>query len=182
MSLFSAIQSITGNPALDNFMVVSAEYLVLLVPVSLVYLWFFRRDGNGRSDSFFSFFTVLLGLVVSYVMGMLYSHGTPYMQGFETILTEAAENSFPSQHTTVIFSLVWPLAYRKRKKLAGVVGTAAMLTGFARTYTGLHFPLDILGGVGTSLIGFFLSFLMEDYIEKISDTIKTIEEGILSKL
>ncbi|MFP4116834.1 MAG: undecaprenyl-diphosphatase [Candidatus Aenigmatarchaeota archaeon] len=182
MSLFTAIQSITGNSALNSLMVFSAKYLVLVVPVSLIYLWISKRDENGRSDSLFSFFNVLLGLVISYIIGIFYFHGTPYMQGFDTILTDAAENSFPSQHTTVVFSLVWSLVYKQRKKLSWIAGSAAVLTGFARIYTGLHFPIDIIGGIGASVLGFLISLCLEGYMKRISEFIEALEERILSRL
>ncbi|MCJ7450337.1 MAG: undecaprenyl-diphosphatase [Candidatus Nanohaloarchaeota archaeon QJJ-9] len=181
MSIFTAIQSLTGNAIVDELMIICAEYLVFLVPAALVFLWLFRGE-EGKSDSFFGFSSVIIGLAVAYALGMIYSHPTPYMQGFETILTEAPENSFPSQHTAVIFSLVWPLVYRKRKKLSAVVGIGAVLTGFARIYTGLHFPLDILGGVIASLVGFGITFLLEEYIDRIGEEFKMLEERFYNLL
>lgn len=173
MSLFQLVQSLTGNPLLDRLMVVFAEYLVLLIPLALVYLWFI--DDEGRYDAIFAFTAVVLGLAISYILGLFESHPAPY-QSFETILSEAPENSFPSQHTAVIFSMVWPLIYRVRKKLSALLLVAASLTAFGRVYTGLHFPVDVAGGILASLIGFGTAYLGREYIEKFAELCIRIEE------
>ncbi|HET7322719.1 MAG TPA: hypothetical protein VFJ06_00115, partial [Halococcus sp.] len=84
-------------------LVVLAEYLVVLIPLVLVGLWL----TGSRETAFFAFVTVVVSIAVSYSMGVLYSHPAPYMVS-QTLVTGPPENSFPSQHTTVMFAMVWP--------------------------------------------------------------------------
>lgn len=136
-----------------------AEYLVVLIPAALIGLWLTGR----RETSFFVFVTVVVSLVVSYAMSLVYSHPAPYMVT-ETLVSGPPENSFPSQHTTVMFAMVWPLLYRKRRRLAGVFLVGAILTGIGRVLVGFHYPLDILGAVVASIIGTILVVIAHEYV------------------
>lgn len=173
---YSFIQSFTGNRFLDLFMIFSAEALVLLVPITLVYLWF--QGEEGKTDSLLGFTAVVTGILSTYALGLFYFHQPPQYQGFETILTKELENAFPSQHTATMFSLVWLMIYRGRKRISSVLLVAAVLTGIGRVYTGLHFPVDIIGGVGASLVGFGTAYIFEDRIEKLG----SFAEDIWSEL
>lgn len=167
------VQSLTGNPLIDSVMVFSAEYLVLLVPLTLGYLWLQGR--KGRRDMFFSSAAVVAGIGSTYILGLFYYHQPPQFQGFETLLTKELENAFPSQHTAAAFSIVWPLIYQERYRLSAVLLVAAALTGFARVYTGLHFPLDILGGIAASLLGFAAAYILEDRVESLESWFSRLE-------
>jgi undecaprenyl-diphosphatase len=163
---FAAVQSLTGNAALDTAMVLLAEYLVYLVPLALGFLWFGSRE--EKFDSLFAFYGTVAGIALTYVIGIFYYHQPPHLQGFETILMNSPENAFPSQHTAATFSVVWPLLYRGRRNFAYLLLVGAALTGFARVYTGLHFPVDILGGVLSSLLAFGGLYFFEEQAGKAS--------------
>lgn len=139
--IFLWIQSLTGNPALDQAMVLFAEYLVLLVPLSLIYLWF-----NDKEESLFTFYTAIAGIALSYIIGLFYGHSNP-SAFFDTIAAFKPENSFPSQHTTVILATALPLLYREKESLGLILLGSGLLTGFARVYIGEHWPVDIVGAV-----------------------------------
>lgn len=181
---FGFVQSLTGNPIVDELMIFSAEFLVLLVPLTLIYLWFQGED--GRLNSVYSFTAVLAGLAVSYaVLGQVYQHESPF-QIYETIASGEPENSFPSQHTTVILSMILPLLWQKRNRLAGLFLGTGVLTGFARIYIGEHFLIDILGAGLAALIGFGAMILvqryMDDQIRELTDLGHRIQQKIFSIL
>ena len=55
----------------------------------------------------------------------------------------------------------------KRKKLGIVFLVVALVVGFARIFTGLHYPIDILGGalvggVGVSLVYFLFKLCVKN--------------------
>lgn len=173
---FAAVQSLTGNALLDSAMVFSAEYLVYLVPLVLGFLWFGKR--REKFDALFAFYGAVAGIALTYLFGIFYYHQPPHLQGFETMLMNSPENAFPSQHTAATFSVVWPLLYRGRENFAYLLLIGAALTGFARVYTGLHFPVDVAGGVLASLVGFGTVYLGEGYLEKFSDLVIKVWDEI----
>ena len=161
---FGFVQSLTGNPVVDELMILSAEFLVFLVPLTLIYLWFQGR--KGRQDSVYTFIAALSGLVVSYaLLAQVYQHESPF-QMYETIASGEPENGFPSQHTTVILSMVLPLFYQSRRKLAGLLLTTGILTGFSRIYIGEHFLIDIIGAGIAALTGFLIMKLIQKYLDE----------------
>lgn len=176
VTLFQVVQGLTGFSFIDGLMIASAEYLVFLVPAGLIGLWFYSE--NGKKDALFSFSGAVLALGVSYLLGMVFSHPAPYSQSFETLLVEAPENSFPSQHTAVMLGAAMPLLWR-RIKIGSVLVLTGLLTGFARVYTGLHFPVDILGSlVAVAAAGFCLRYF-EERFSALFERITGIEEYLL---
>ncbi len=141
---------------------VLAEYLVVLIPVVLIGLWL----AGSRDTSFFVFVAVVVSIAVSYAMGIIYSHPAPYMVS-QTLVTGPPENSFPSQHTTVMFAMVWPLLYRKHHRLAGVFFVGAVLTGIMRVFVGFHYPIDILGAIVASIIGTVVVVIAHEYVARV---------------
>jgi undecaprenyl-diphosphatase len=182
---------------LNELLLFAAEKLVYLIPVVLLYLWlasapersdsgsrlalvppWFRIE-NGKSKSVFVFVTIVASLVVSYVLGQLYAHPAPYMVGYETFLVEAPENSFPSQHTTVMFAFAWPLFYLQDRWRDGLGAVAlASLVGISRVYVGVHFPIDIIGAVGASLLGFALVYAARDTVLNFANFCVRIEDRL----
>lgn len=171
----------TGTPILNELMIFVTEYLVYLIPIALLYLWFSSED--GKSKSVFVFVTIVVSLAISYAMGQFYSHPAPYTAGYETLITEAPENSFPSQHTTVVFAFTWPVFYLQDRWRDGLVVLAlASLVGISRVYVGVHYPIDIAGAIGASLLGFVLVYAARDAVTDFASLCINIEERGVSVL
>lgn len=187
-----------GNPVLNEVMIFAAENLVYLVPLALLYLWFASEEDrtnsetetpltlpwftaeDGKMKSVFIFVTIVVSVAISYAMGQLYSHPAPYMVGYDTLLTEAPENSFPSQHTTVVFGFVWPLLYLQDRQRTGLVALVlASLVGISRVYVGVHYPIDIVGAIGASLLGFTLVYAGRGLVTKFAGLCIHIEAQLL---
>ena len=171
----------TGTPLLNELMIFAAEYLVYLIPLALLYLWFSSEE--GKSKSVFVFVTIVVSLAISHAMGQFYSHPAPYSAGNETLITEAPENSFPSQHTTVVLAFTWPLFYLQDRWRTGLVALVfASLVGISRVYVGVHYPIDIAGAVGASLLGFVLVYAARDAVMGFASHCINIEERVRSVL
>lgn len=189
-----------GNPILNEIMLFAAENLVYLIPLVLLYLWFTPEEKRtnsafqmalaipqltakeGKVKSVFIFVTIVVSLALAYTLGQLYSHPAPYMAGYDTLLVEAPENSFPSQHTTVVFAFAWSLLYlQDRLRVRFVALAFASLVGISRVYVGVHYPIDIIGAIGASLLGFTLVYaarnLVMDFARlciRIEDRLRTV--------
>lgn len=175
--VFLWIQGLTGNSVLDQVMLIFAEYLVALVPLSLIYLWF-----TDRETSAYTFYTTVLGIALSYGMGLLYFHQNPSAT-FDTIVaSNGMENAFPSQHTGTVFATAFPLLYREKKKLGGLLLVGAFLTGFARVYIGEHWPIDILGATVASGLALIVSELTWERLEPVWKPVIEISEKVEARL
>lgn len=143
------------NSLLDNLMVFCAKdliYVVFLVGLICVVYLMYKRE--WKQISYFA-----LTLVVSFALlelaAHLYVDHRPFTDHKLTqLIAHAAGKSFPSDHTTATTAIALGLLFFTRfKKVGLVVLVAAFLIGFARIFTGLHYPVDILGGLVTGLVG-----------------------------
>ncbi len=150
--IFQAINSLAGkNPYLDAFMIFSAQYIVYIIPIFLIYLWFGKRE--DKKLSLYIFLSVLVALLVSMSISAVYYHPRPFAMGLgTTLIYHPPDSSFPSDHTTAMFAFALPFLFFKRYKWGTVFVVLASLVGYARVFCGVHFPLDIIGGFLVALL------------------------------
>ncbi|MDQ0087209.1 undecaprenyl-diphosphatase [Paenibacillus anaericanus] len=84
----------------------------------------------------------------------IYPRIRPYLilPGTNTFRNPLTDHSFPSGHTTAIFSATVPFMVAQ-PGLVLILGPIALLVAISRIYLGLHYPSDVLAGVviGTSV-------------------------------
>jgi undecaprenyl-diphosphatase len=140
--------------------VFAAEWLILLVPVVLMFMWL-SGIAVERQAAVRALAAVGAGLAINALIGLLWFHPRPFMAGVgHTFLKHAADSSFPSDHATIMFTVALVLA-TSRAPGARVFGTwmlpIAAVVAWARVFLGVHFPMDIAGAVAVSLVVTLLS-------------------------
>jgi membrane-associated phospholipid phosphatase len=90
--------------------------------------------------------------------------GTP---GIRSLRVETAGGqSFPSGHTQGATTLWISAMIQVRKKWMYITGSLAIvLVGFSRLYLGVHWPIDIVGGIVIGTAWVFISNYIFDYAE-----------------
>lgn len=154
--LFEAIAAaptLAGAPL--AFATLLAQSAFYLVPFMLVLLWIFGAHAERRAavDAGLS---SLLALALAVVISSLWMHPRPFaVLQIRIFLKHAADSSFPSDHSTVLFALGFALLAsgsvpgRSAGALAVVLGISV---GWARVYLAAHYPLDIVGAAGVAAI------------------------------
>lgn len=124
------------------------------------------------------------------------------------LIAHAADDSFPSDHETVavaiacalLIAALWLLWASVREPLVGqaagwgwgrafaltalpslialIALLAAALIGFARVYSGVHYPHDILGGALCGLIGALMARLLAGPLDALYRLITRIAEAL----
>lgn len=147
--LFLHINGLAGNPffdALNCFIAAGSPYFYAAILVA-VYL------GGKRDRALYAFYTAVAGLLINFLITAFYFHPRPFMIGLGRVLMHhGPETSFPSDHATLAFCVAFSFWLDRGYKTGTGLLVLALLTGFARVYTGLHFPLDIAGSVGVALV------------------------------
>ena len=163
VSTFLLINQYAGkNNLLDNILIGTAEVMPYVFMLTMVYLWF---DGNieRKKSSFNSGLSVLLGMLISYTISLFYYHSRPFVDELGTQLVEhAPDSSFPSDHTTFIFSISIMLLFNKTTRVIGtILCVLSFISGLSRVFVGVHFPLDILSAILVAIFSSLLVFKLQ---------------------
>lgn len=77
----------------------------------------------------------------------------PYDAGVSHLLIERSVDwSFPSDHATASFSIVFAFMMQGLPRRAWVLLAGAFVVSWSRIYVGTHYVTDVLGGVATGLL------------------------------
>ena len=176
-TLFLYINSFAGNNhILDLFFIISAKAMPYIFIGIEVWLYFIAKR---KTEAIFAFYSVVIGLFISQIIGIFYFHNRPFMDNLGVqLIHHQAENSFPSDHTTFLFAIAFSYLFFKLKKLAVISLILAFLGGIARVYVGVHYPFDIMGGIFVGFVASFIVFLLKDRLEFANEIIFKIEKKI----
>lgn len=152
LSLFFLIFNLAGkSQLLDLLMIFGAEYLIMLEIILIIYF-----ASNGLKLERKAFFVTCLGLFVSFIVIFLirlfYLEPRPFVSNNITPLIKLdPDATFPSVHTSIMATIAFSFTLVK-SKLSLILILFMCWVGFARIFVGVHYPLDILGGIGVGLI------------------------------
>lgn len=87
--------------------------------------------------------------LLAHELAQLIQMPRPFVLGLSpAYIAHGARGSMPSAHASVMFTAALVLCLRRPLRGVGViVFLLALLTGWARVYVGVHFPLDVAGGL-----------------------------------
>lgn len=147
LQLFFWLNQGSGQqPWVDMTAVFFAEGAPYLLMVGLIIFWFIAND-QRRYSLLEATEASFLGLLINQLLGMLFFYPRPYMMGLVTsLIAHAPENSFPSDHATLLLTVAIYLLFRSGWRRQGsALFLLAIATIWGRIYAGIHFPLDMFG-------------------------------------
>ncbi|EPG4813934.1 TPA: undecaprenyl-diphosphate phosphatase [Klebsiella aerogenes] len=129
-----------------------AKDLIIIVPLLVVALWLWGP--NQRQLVFKVMLALALSLSISWVIGHLFPHDRPFVDGVGyNFLHHAADDSFPSDHGTVIFTFALAFLFWHRVWSGALLLVIASAIAWSRVYLGVHWPLDMFGGLLAGMCG-----------------------------
>ena len=180
MALFHMINQYAGlNPLVDTFAILLAQYMPLIFVMTIIWLWI-KKGTTNKNIVLYSIYAAIFGLIINYIIGQFYFHPRPFMIPVGTTLFHyPAETSFPSDHTTFMLSIALMISYFKEtRKIGAILAILGLIGGFSRVFAGVHFPLDIIGSIGVSIIASLTIYYLKDNLTSLNIKI----EGIYSKI
>ena len=160
------------NHFLDRIMVFCASYLIYVIfVVAAICLGYLLYKRMWRETAYFMA-TLAVSFMVSRLAGLIYVDHRPFVDYHLTqLIAHATGNSFPSDHTTAVAAIAVGLLYFTRFKRTGaIILVAAILIGFSRIYVGVHYPIDILGGILSAVAGGIIVGIVRLLTEKNDST------------
>ena len=156
--LFYLINATPASPeAMIDFATFLAKDLISIVPAmaAILWLWGPRSQVKAQRQLVIKVAMALgVSVLLSYILGHAFPHDRPFVDhvGY-TFLHHAPDDSFPSDHGTVIFTFALAFLFWHRLWSGAVLMVAALAIAWSRIYLGVHWPLDMVGGFLVGLIG-----------------------------
>jgi undecaprenyl-diphosphatase len=96
------------------------------------------------------------------IMKKMYPRSRPYLslKEIHVLANPLRDHSFPSGHTTAIFSITIPFIMYM-PPLGALLLPLAILVGVSRIFLGLHYPSDVLAG---SILGSLVAMISYEFI------------------
>jgi len=147
------------SPFLDWLIVFCAEtFGYIMVVVAFIYL-LIHIDGvfnykqpflqliNKFKELFLVFFTSIFAWILAEILKHFIVSPRPflYFQNLTPLFVQGGMDSFPSGHAMFFSALAMSL-YFIHKRLGIIFIFVALIVGFARIASGVHFPIDVFTG------------------------------------
>lgn len=157
-------------PPLNGFMILLADYGRELVWALTMILLFLFGGITGKKTAIV-IFIIFIALVPSVLIAkdVIHRPRPSDIQGADYLIKPESEYSYPSGHATIVSAgaaTMLALFGSSSRKLAISIGLAveAFLVCISVVYVGVHYPLDVVGGI---LFGVGISFIFIGFVKYI---------------
>ncbi|TSC54609.1 MAG: Bacitracin transport permease protein BCRC [Parcubacteria group bacterium LiPW_30] len=147
-----------GYPALDStfaFMGNGFPYVAIII---LGYFLLTHEDKKrGVQEVLMMVGVAILAWFLAHYFKGVFDTQRPFVAipGVSQLFPQEADGAFPSGHAT-FFSALAVMMWFYHRRIALSLGVVAIIVGLGRVISGVHFPIDILGGY---VLGFLISVI-----------------------
>ena len=142
----------------DSFLTwatVNATYISFALLFFLVIIYFFNKKQIYLYVALSATLVNGISALITSTLKILIERPRPYKIDalIDTPLINSGGFSFPSGHTTEVFALFFTIIFLlKNKFLSALFLVWALLIAYTRMAFGVHYPVDILGGIIVSAV------------------------------
>ncbi len=170
LDLFKFFFSLSGRGwLLDTLIIFLAKFLPYLLVLAFLFWMLSRKEWKLRwlIAAEAAMAVIFSRWIITEAIRFFYHSQRPFVALNLIPLIEESSYSFPSGHAAFFFALAMTIFYYNRK-LGWWFFAFAAANGLARITSGIHWPLDVLGGAAIGILsGFLIHKLLEPYSRKI---------------
>lgn len=168
LKIFYFFNNLAGKSAVfDAIIIFSADYFkYALAAIFILFLYLENRPNRQKLQIFLvtAISMLIARFGVTNLIRFLYPRSRPFIDYQVNQLIPEGINGFPSGHAALFFAMAMAI-YFYNKKWGTWFFAAALIMGIARVISGVHYPLDILGG---AIVGMLSAYAVFYFIKKIS--------------
>ncbi len=139
-------------PPMNLLIIFAAKYLFL---VSILLAgWFFFTLNNILKKKFFTLTLAssVLAFGIAKLLGAIFNNPRPFvLDHVKPLITHAADNGFPSDHTLLAMTIA-SVVFVYNRKLGIVLAVISFAVGYSRVLAGVHHFIDIVGAIGIAIV------------------------------
>lgn len=168
------------KPIVD-FALAVAIWLVAIVPVLLVALWIWGPVRN-RAGLIVTALAAAAALGINQLLGLLWYEPRPFMVHVgRTLMAHAPDNSFPSDHATLMLTVAFGLMTTRAAPRWGMtVLFAGLAVAWSRLYLGVHFPIDMAASAIIAIACAFVAVQLVRPVERwLTPILSSVYDSIL---
>lgn len=186
--LFTLINGLAGKiPFFDRFFQgISNDYFSLItICLIFVWMWFSTRERLQRERNQRGIIIALISMGIANALVLISNAFYFRIRPFNALppgtvhllYYKPHDSSFPSDFAATIFGLALPILFTNVKY--GVVFVIiAVIGGFGRIYLGIHYPTDILGGIGFAVAGGLIAWGISKLFKPLFDFVMTLLQKV----
>lgn len=146
------------HSVIDKIMAFFAQYALELYVVLFILAWFIlpKPESQKRHALVIAGFSGVLALCVNALIGHFFFRPRPFAAlpkgTFTQLIPHSSGTSFPSDHTSGSFGFAAGSWRKASFWVRWSFTILAIVVAFARVYTGVHWPTDVLAGVVIGII------------------------------
>lgn len=141
-----------------------ANYGIILIILGTIYL-----IARGRIHALFAAaLSMIISTIVALMIYFFWQRPRPYVTyaQINALAGYTSAISFPSAHTFLSFAIATTILLYGHKKLGLLMLAIAVLVGFSRVASGVHYPSDVVGGSAIGIASGILAYWLMESFEK----------------
>ncbi|PGX89802.1 undecaprenyl-diphosphatase [Bacillus cereus] len=168
--------------SLNSTMVFLAEYMVYFLGLIIIIYWFTQSRKNKMMiiQAMVAFVTAE---IIGKLAGKFHLNYQPFavLPDVNKLVDHAVDNSFPSDHTILFFSICFSF-WLVRKKTGSLLLTLAFCVAISRIWVGVHYPFDVVTGALIGIISALFSYWLTPkitFIKQLLNLYEKIEQNVI---
>ncbi|HFU7086233.1 TPA: undecaprenyl-diphosphatase [Bacillus cereus] len=159
-----------------------AEYMVYIFALIILAYWF-TGSRKGRMMVIQAMFAFVIAEVIGKIAGKFHLNYQPFavLPNVNKLVDHAVDNSFPSDHTILFFSICFSF-WLVRKKTGWLWLILALCVAISRIWVGVHYPFDVAVGALIGCISAVISYWLVpkvSFIKQLLTQYERVEKHVL---